>query len=227
MHSTNISLERLDKSILLADGMQNTTFSNCTNEGYIATDLRLDTEYYSIYLFWINLIVMGVIPFLIITILNSLILNSLHLHLKDRRKRSVLGRNASTEQLAIECCIPIRAFPVTKRNQILLAKTNLVIVFTFMICHSLGWIPNIYEFKYQQMYDPTSWVQSVEHVSHLLITLSSSANSYIYYLTHFNIFTRIRRSISRKRKFRRTSLNAGSQVLKDMPIELPMLNIAN
>ena len=227
IRTTNDALKKLDKSILVDDGMQNTSFSNCTNEGYIATDLRLDTDYYSIYLFWMNLIVMGVIPFLIIIILNSLILNSLRLHLKDRRKRSVLGRNASTEQLAIECCIPIKAFPVTKRNQILLAKTNLVIVFTFMLCHSLRWIPNIYEFMYQQMYDPTSWVQSVEHVSHLLITLSSSANSYIYYFTHFNLLTRIRRSISRKRKLRRTSLNAGSQVLKDMPIELPMLNVAN
>ena len=40
------------------------------------------------------------------------------------------------------------------------------------------------------MYEPTSWVDYCESVSHLLIVLSSSVNSFIYKFTHFNIATR-------------------------------------
>ena len=131
--------------------------------------------------------------------LNSRILNNLRLHLKHRNQCSVLESRSPTsgDKTFNDCCIPLRPLAKTKKNQMLLAKTNLVIVLTFILCHSLRWIPNIYEFKYKEMYDETSWVQSVQYISHLLITTSSSVTSYIYRFTHFNLFSKLKRSIGK------------------------------
>ena len=184
--------------------------SDCTKEGYKATNLRLNTLYYSIYLFWMNLMFMGIIPYATLLIFNSSILNHMRLHLKHRRECSILECKTGHggEKIFNECCIPLQPFAITKKNQMLLAKTNLAMVLSFTLCHSLRWIPNIYEYVYHQMYDDGSWVQIVEYLSHLLITLSSSANSYIYRITHFNILTKMRRSIRNKPWTQKRSFNS-------------------
>ena len=185
----------------LVDKTKTETQINCTEEGYKATDLRLNSKYYSIYCFWMNLLFMGVIPYLTLVILNTRMINDQRLQLKRQKSCSgVLERNTNAESLVNECCcIPLKPVPITKKNQMLLAKTNLGIVLTFILCHSLRWIPNIYEFTYNQMYDTQSWIQSVEYISHLLITLSSSVIFYIYGFTHFNLLTkRIKRSVRSK-----------------------------
>ena len=201
---------------------------NCTKEGYKATDLRLNTVYYSIYLFWMNLIFMGIVPYATLLTLNSSIFNDLRLHLKHRRECSVLecksGHNG--EKIFNECCIPLQPFSITKKNQMLLAKTNLAMVLSFILCHSLRWIPNIYEYMYEQMYDDGSWVQIVEYLSHLLITLSSSVNSYIYRITHFNILTKIRRSIHRKRWTQKRSFDSPRiEEIECKELDLPTYNL--
>ena len=119
--STNDPFERTSKLHLL-DQANSEAQTNCTKEGYKATDLRLNSIYYSVYLFWMNLVFMGVIPYLTLVILNSVILNDLRLQLKHRRAGSVLGRNPNMENITNEGCIPLRAVPITKKNQILLAK---------------------------------------------------------------------------------------------------------
>ena len=174
---------------------------------------------------------MGIVPYMTLVILNSRILNDLRLHLRHRRECSVLESRHPTngEIVFSECCIPLRRKVITKKNQMLLAKTNLVMVLTFILCHSLRWIPNAYEYKYNQMYDDQSWVQSVEYISHLLIALSSSANSYIYRLTHYNLFSKIKRSIRQKRWTHNIGFNAsyGNEDMKYDEIEIPTYNLRN
>ena len=224
----SLNLERSITSNSMSD-LKTETDLNCTKEGYKATNLRLNSVYYSIYLFWMNLVFMGIIPYVTLVVLNSRILNNLRLHLQHRNQCSVLESRPpnSGDTTFHECCIP---FTKTKKNQILLAKTNLVIVLTFILCHSLRWIPNIYEFIYKEMYDESSWVQSVECISHLLITLSSSVNSYIYRFTHFNVFSKIKRSIRKNAKTKHSSYKKKRLKHEDNnceEIELPMFNVDN
>ena len=171
---------------------------------------------------------MGIVPYATLLTLNSSIFNDLRLHLKHRRECSVLECKPghSGERIFNECCIPLQPFAITKKNQMLLAKTNLGMVLSFILCHSLRWIPNIYEYMYKQMYDDGSWVQIVEYLSHLLITLSSSANSYIYRMTHFNILTKIKRSIRRKRWTQKRSFSSPRiEEIECKELDLPTYNV--
>ena len=60
-----------------------TAFDEGSNRYYIdATEMRINTYYYSIYNIWLNFIFMGLGPFIILISLNGLTLRSLILHLK-------------------------------------------------------------------------------------------------------------------------------------------------
>jgi len=80
-----------------------------------------------------------------------------------------------------------------KKNEMLLAKVSLTIVFIFILCHSVKWIPNIFEllrvtFMEDKRAWPT-WVEAVTHISHFLTTFNSSVNFYVYCFKHFNVIT--------------------------------------
>ena len=86
-----------------------------------------------------------------------------------------------------------RSFTISKRlktNEIMLAKVSLMITFVFIICHSIRWVPNIYELI-QRINDPDiewpSWVEAFTCVSHFLTVLNSSVHFYIYYFTRNKI----------------------------------------
>ena len=60
-----------------------TAFDEESNRYYIdATEMRINTYYYSIYNIWLNFIFMGLGPFIILISLNGLTLRSLIIHLK-------------------------------------------------------------------------------------------------------------------------------------------------
>ena len=77
-----------------------------------------------------------------------------------------------------------------KKNEIALAKVSMAIVFIFIICHSVRWIPNVYEltriYKGTEKEDWPPWIESLTHISHFLTTLNSSVNFYIYCFKHFS-----------------------------------------
>ena len=86
-----------------------------------------------------------------------------------------------------------RSFVISKRlktNEIMLAKVSLSITFVFIICHSIRWVPNIYELI-QRINNPDipwpSWVEAFTCVSHFLTVLNSSVHFYIYYFTRNKI----------------------------------------
>ena len=77
----------------------------------------------------------------------------------------------------------------SKKNEIALAKVSLAIVLIFILCHSVRWIPNVYELVRivrGQEEDWPTWIESLTHISHFLTTLNSSVNFYIYCFKHFS-----------------------------------------
>ena len=66
-----------------------------------------------------------------------------------------------------------------------------MIVFIFIVCHSVKWIPNLYELARLAREDKREWppwVESVTHISHFLMVVNSSVNFYIYCIKHFNFW---------------------------------------
>ena len=186
--------------------------------GIKATELRLDLDYVSIYLIWTNFIVMCVIPFSILIALNSLTLKGLKKHLKhleiqasslpmesmgsESRRRSISNSKYSTMQ---ETKNLWRTTVAIKRrnNEISLAKISLLIMSAFIMCHSVRWVPNIYELIQHMKPDDEEfewpeWVDSMTHVSHFLTTLNASINFYIYF---FNRFKKHKLKVFLKTKF--------------------------
>jgi len=81
----------------------------------------------------------------------------------------------------------------SKKKEMALAKVSLTIVFIFILCHSVKWIPNIFEllrvtFMEDKRAWPT-WVEAVTHISHFLTTFNSSVNFYVYCFKHFSVIT--------------------------------------
>ena len=80
------------------------------------------------------------------------------------------------------------------QNSLSLSQISLTIVFIFIVCHSVKWIPNIYELFRLAMDDKRSWppwVECVTHIAHFLMTLNSSTNFYIYCGKHFNFIPKV------------------------------------
>ena len=107
--------------------------TNTTSEVYDiqATAMRLDQYYYKIYLMWMNFFLMGLGPFVILVVLNALTVRELIV---------LSGSGGNSQGVAIG---PDSAS--NRRKDIVLAKVSMAIVFVFIVCHSIKWIPNIYE----------------------------------------------------------------------------------
>ena len=107
--------------------------TNTTSEVYDiqATAMRLDQYYYKIYLMWMNFFLMGLGPFVILVVLNALTVRELIV---------LSGSRGNSQGVAIG---PDSAS--NRRKDIVLAKVSMAIVFVFIVCHSIKWIPNIYE----------------------------------------------------------------------------------
>ena len=94
--------------------------------GITPTVMRMDPYYIKIYCMWLNFLLMGLGPFLLLIILNTLTLRELNIMAQSGGRPS--GTNDSN-----------------RRKEIVLSKVSLAIVFVFIVCHSIKWIPNIYE----------------------------------------------------------------------------------
>ena len=75
----------------------------------------------------------------------------------------------------------------SKKNEVALAKVSLTIVLIFILCHSVKWIPNIYELLRLSSNDKRqwpAWIESTTHVAHFLMSFNSSVNFYVYCAKH-------------------------------------------
>ncbi len=150
-----------------ADAAANSTTSNYTIE---PSAMRVNEVYIKVYCIWMNFIFMGLGPFCMLIGLNALTLRTLLMQTKG-------AVSASTGV----------SYAQSKKTEIALAKVSLAIVFVFILCHSVKWIPNLYELARLAREDKRAWppwVESVTHVSHFLMTVNSSVNFYIYYFKH-------------------------------------------
>ena len=84
-----------------------------------------------------NFVFMGLGPFVLLIVLNLLTLKGL-----SGVEPDPVGRCSS-----LASSQPPAAFSssASKKNEMLLAKVSLTIVFIFILCHSVKWIPNIFE----------------------------------------------------------------------------------
>ena len=139
-----------------------------------------------------NFIFMGVLPFLLLMVLNILTLKSVVKQIRHMGKApSVLQSNIQRSnnikmQLLLnnrEKFNKRRKSETTTTNEEQLAKISLTIVLVSLICHGVRWVPNIYELV--QISDPDfeedcfiwpAWIERVSNISHLLITLNASVN---------------------------------------------------
>ena len=156
------------------------------------TNLRNSTYYYSAYTIGLNFFLMGVFPFALIITLNVLMYRQLMRILSDPYNQI---RKCSIVSFDSNAGFRLRRGSVYKRIKlcdVVLAKFSLLIVAVFVVCHSIRWIPNVYELMQRVSHSDNSiewpaWVENVTNVSHFVTVLNSSVNFYIYYLTHQGI----------------------------------------
>merc|ERR1712141_581565 len=133
--------------------------------------MRMNPYYVKIYCMWLNFLLMGLGPFLLLIVLNTLTLRELTIMAQARGQ----GPSVPDDR--------------NRRKDIVLAKVSLAIVFVFIVCHSIKWIPNIYELM-QVDYGAVEWPYWVEIfvcISHLMVVFNSSVNFYIYFAKHWRI----------------------------------------
>ena len=164
------------------------------------TDLRKNKYYYSMYIVGLNLVFNGIIPFTLLIILNMLLYKRLKLILSDTStyiRASSVESNQPSNLPSEQNGLIKNNMRRLKASEIVLAKVSIFIVFVFILCHSVRWIPNIYELI-QRMYQEDeknihwpSWIESITHISHFLTVFNSSVNFYIYCLTHYGVPSKI------------------------------------
>ena len=140
----------------LGDFLKKTTISTL-----VPTQLRLNPCYYQIYIVWLNIVFNAFLPFLVLIILNSYILR--HLILNENRGNS---RQSSRRVSRESSRLRIHLHPTQMRrreSKVLMAKVSLLIVFVFITCHSVKWIPNIYEFFWVMAWQKTTILHVLFH----------------------------------------------------------------
>ena len=177
------SLDNLDKNLV-----ENQTTPNYTYQIELSP-LRQDKYYYSVYIIGLNFAFNGLIPFLIVIMLNGLLYKSFSSIWRETTSHSTCFQVLTSKK---SCSITDLAKSRLKFSELTLAKVSLIVVFVFVVCHSLRWIPNTYELI-QRMYPNGEhiewpyWVKLLEQISHFLTVLNASVNFYIYYITHYEI----------------------------------------
>ena len=180
------------------------------------TNLRKNQYYYSIYIIGLNFVFNGLIPFLLIIIMNAMLYQKLksvahgrpiisqvlqfstihiELHIQQHSRNSTHQANAS-----------LRNKKKIRPSDLMLAKVSFFIVFVFVICHSIRWIPNIYELILRiQTKDVENhwpyWIESITQISHFLTVLNSSVNFYIFCAARYGISFCKRKSSSEEQEY--------------------------
>ena len=108
--------------------------TNVTFPQIKVTELRTNPYYFQIYYLWSDFIINGIIPFMLLIVLNVLIF-------KELRKY----RNRSTFRKRSHLRIHQKGEAQRRQVQMHMAKVSIIIVVIFIICHSIKWVANIYE----------------------------------------------------------------------------------
>jgi hypothetical protein len=126
-----------------ADSNNNNTHINDSTElknNIVPTDMRTNQIYFQVYFVWCNFIVNGIIPFILLITLNILILNQLRVYSGAATAKSKDGNSE-----LIQPRIHQHGLDERRQAQVHMAKVSIIIVAIFVVCHSIKWVPNIYE----------------------------------------------------------------------------------
>ena len=142
---------------------------------------------------------MGLIPFALLISLNSIILMYLNKYVvlpTQPHSEIQLGSVTSAESgesVALhhdehETRHGPSNFGENRKNEMTVARISVLTVAIFIVCHSIRWIPNIYELIQHTMHSMgnmewPAWIESMTHLSHFMTTLNSSINFYVYFLS--------------------------------------------
>ena len=113
--------------------------SELTNN-IVPTDMRTDPIYFQVYFVWCNFIINGIIPFIVLITLNILILKQLKIYSGATTKKNKEGNSELTQPRIHQHGLDER-----RQAQVHMAKVSIIIVAIFVVCHSIKWVPNIYE----------------------------------------------------------------------------------
>lgn len=108
-----------------------------------------------------------------------------------------------------------------RKREVALAKISLYIVFVFLVCHSVRMFPNTFEMVQTHLAENDhgdfpwpAWVECISNVSHLLLTVTSSANFYIYFGKHGQFFWRSK--CNRNRRLRKDTADKNPTLFTHM-----------
>jgi len=147
-----------------------------------ATDLRQDPAYAKYVVFILNFVVMGLVPVLMLAVLNFFIYRSISRATATHNNISSAHRRDGT-----------------------MARLLMAIVVVFLCCHSTKIIVNFYEavqmVQYGRLEEHPAWVMILVKVNHVLLTINSATNIVIYSYKDFKFRTVIVSAFKRKRNF--------------------------
>ena len=106
--------------------------------------MRTNPLYFQVYFVWMNFIINGILPFIVLITLNVLILNQL----RNYTGNYSMKRKPSNKTVALQPRIHQAGVEERRQTQVHMAKISIIIVAIFIVCHSIKWIPNIYEMMF-------------------------------------------------------------------------------
>jgi len=147
-----------------------------------ATELRQDPAYAKYVVFILNFVVMGLVPVVMLAVLNFFIYRSISRATATHNNISSAHRRDGT-----------------------MARLLMAIVVVFLCCHSTKIIVNFYEavqmVQYGRLEEHPAWVMILVKVNHVLLTINSATNIVIYSYKDFKFRTVIVSAFQRKRNF--------------------------
>lgn len=147
-----------------------------------ATSLRADPDYQKYVVFVLNFVMMGLLPVILLSVLNFMIYRSIS-------KATATHNNISSSH----------------RRDTTMARLLIAIVIVFLCCHSTKFVVNFYEafqfVKFGELPAPPTWIVIMVRVNHLLLAINSAINIVIYSFKDFKFRTVLLTAFKRKQPF--------------------------
>ena len=163
---------------------------NCTLQSNMLTfsDFGCSRNYYVIYKIALDSILRWVAPFFLLILLNGLTLKNIHksLPLLMIARKPTLIKRLSMIDTADERPVRKRvALTETQKEDIKLSIASMVMVFIFIVCFSVIWIPRLYEYVNKSETDLCKMRKGII-IGNFFTTLNSSLKCYAYFLLRCN-----------------------------------------
>ena len=178
------------------------SYHNENESYYEITSMRQHYLYKDIYLTGMNITFMLIGPFLILIVLNTLTLMNLKQYQTKQRRDSEFFKYGVDSAMLPKLKPNKDKSGSRSGREVTLVKISLAIVCSSILCHSVKWVPTIYEFADKEGYEQSmhdGWIESFEHVSHFLLVFDASISFYIYLFTRSKpLLTKLSRRFSNR-----------------------------